>query len=207
MIKRLLMYLGLLLNTFKMQAIGKSLESIKNYVFLGMISKRFRYLGKNVIIKRSSSFHDCDVISIGNNSAVGEGCVITAWKKRGHQTFNPSIEISSNVTIGDYCHITAVNSIVISDGCQLGKMITITDNSHGRTNVDELQKKVILRDVYSKGGVYIGKNVWIGDKATILPGVTIGDGCIVGANAVVVKSAPPYSVIVGNPAKIVKQVL
>ena len=48
--------------------------------------------------------------------------------------------------------------------------------------------------------------MWIGDKATILPNVEIGDGCIVGANAVVAKSAPPYSVIVGNPAKVIKEI-
>jgi acetyltransferase-like isoleucine patch superfamily enzyme len=60
------------------------------------------------------------------------------------------------------------------------------------------------RELFSKGAVYIGKNVWIGDKASIMPGVTIGEGCIVGANTVVTKDVPPYSVVVGSPAKIVK---
>jgi len=47
--------------------------------------------------------------------------------------------------------------------------------------------------------------VWIGDKATILPGVMIGDGVVVGANTVVSKDIPNYSVVVGNPARIIKQ--
>lgn len=55
----------------------------------------------------------------------------------------------------------------------------------------------------SKGGVVIGKNVWIGDKATILPGVVVGDGAIIGANAVVTKNVPANSVVVGNPARVV----
>ena len=54
-------------------------------------------------------------------------------------------------------------------------------------------------------GCFIGKNVWIGDKVTILPGVSIGEGTIVGANSVVTKSLPAYSVCVGNPARIIKK--
>ena len=52
--------------------------------------------------------------------------------------------------------------------------------------------------------VIIGNNVWIGDKATILPGVKIGDGCIIAANTVVTKDVPPYSVVAGNPGVILK---
>lgn len=57
----------------------------------------------------------------------------------------------------------------------------------------------------SKGPVIIGQNVWVGDKATILPGVTIGDGAVIGANSVVTKDVPPYSIVGGNPAKVLKQ--
>ena len=52
--------------------------------------------------------------------------------------------------------------------------------------------------------VIIEDDVWIGSRVTILPGVTIGEGSVIGASAVVAKSVPPYSVVVGNPAKIVK---
>lgn len=63
----------------------------------------------------------------------------------------------------------------------------------------------ILRPLTSKGKVTIGRNVWIGDKATILPGITIGDGAIIGANAVVTHDVPPLSVAVGNPARIIEK--
>lgn len=59
--------------------------------------------------------------------------------------------------------------------------------------------------MYSKGDVSIGKNVWIGEKATILPGVTIGEGSIIGANSVVTKNIPPYSIACGIPAKVIKK--
>lgn len=61
----------------------------------------------------------------------------------------------------------------------------------------------ISRPLTSKGEVRIGNNVWIGDKATVLPGVTIGDGAIVGTNAVVTSDVPAYSIAVGNPARII----
>lgn len=52
--------------------------------------------------------------------------------------------------------------------------------------------------------VVIEDDVWIGSRVTILPGVVVGRGCVIGASAVVTKSCPPYSVVAGNPAKVVK---
>lgn len=84
--------------------------------------------------------------------------------------------------------------------------MTITDNGHGDTDYETLQQVPINRRLHSKGDVTIGNNVWIGDKATILPAVTIGDGAVIAANSVVTKDVPAYSVVAGNPAKVIKQV-
>ena len=85
-----------------------------------------------------------------------------------------------------------------------GKWVTITDNSHGETDKTTLGMRPQERPITSKGPVIIGNNVWIGDKATILPGVTIGDGAVIAANAVVTKDVPAYSVVGGNPARVIK---
>ena len=143
-------------------------------------------------------------IYIGNEVSILEGTILTAWDNYLGKKFTPKIVIEDNVIINPYAHITACNYIRISKGCLLGKNVTITDNSHGHITEDEIHMPPLKRPLYSKGPVIIGKNVWVGDKATILSNVNIGDGAIIGANAVVTKDVPPYSVAVGNPAKIVK---
>ena len=61
------------------------------------------------------------------------------------------------------------------------------------------------QDGTPKGDTVIGNDVWIGREAVIMPGVTIGDGAIVGAHAVVARDVPPYAIVVGNPARVVKR--
>ena len=63
----------------------------------------------------------------------------------------------------------------------------------------------ILSDLPFKGDTVIGNDVWIGQNAVILPGVHIGDGAIIGANSVVGSSVDPYTIVVGNPAKVLRK--
>lgn len=142
-------------------------------------------------------------ISIGN-SFIGKNTAITAWPKES-SIENIELVIGNGCSIGAYNHITCANKIVIHDGVLTGKFVTITDNSHGNTDESSLLLKPNERPIVSKGPVVIGRNVWIGDKATILPGVIIGEGAVVAANAVVTKDIPQYGVVVGNPARILSK--
>lgn len=147
-------------------------------------------------------------ITIGSGTHIGDHCVITAWRKTcSGETFHPEIIIGNDCNFGEYNHITSTNKIQIGNNLLTGRWVTITDNSHGDTSYDTLQVPPLLRNVKSKGPVILGDNVWIGDKATVLPGVTIGDGAIIAANAVVTRDVPAYSVVGGNPAKVIKMVV
>ena len=67
------------------------------------------------------------------------------------------------------------------------------------------EQKPNVKDLTNKGDTVVGNDVWIGQNVTILPGVHIGDGAIIGANSVVAKDVPPYSVAAGNPAVVKKK--
>lgn len=78
------------------------------------------------------------------------------------QNLIPLIEIGDNCNFGAYNHITSINKIQIGNGLLTGKWVTITDNSHGNTDVVCLGIEPAYRPLFSKGPVIIGKNVWIG---------------------------------------------
>lgn len=130
---------------------------------------------------------------------------LTAWPEYRGQKLDPQLTIGDNCIFGAFCHVTCSNKVVIGENCLFGKWVTITDNSHGKTDYDVLDVNPSERALTSKGPVIIGQNVWIGDKVTILPNVTIGDGAVIAANAVVTKDVLAKSVVGGNPAKILKR--
>ena len=175
------------------------------YYYSGVLSRKFKKVGKSLYIKRSiNQLVGPKYISLGNNVTIGRLVTLTAWNLSKEL---PEIIIGDNTTIGDFCHITAVNGIYIGSNVLFGKWATITDNSHGDTNVEFLECDIppLQRKMYSKGKVYIEDNVWIGDKVTICAGVRIGEGSIVGANSVVTHDVPPYSIVAGVPAKLKKK--
>lgn len=168
------------------------------------ISKQFAHIGKHVHFYGKLTLAGASYIHIQDQSTFGYGCILTAWDRYREQKLSPNINIGEDSHFGEYNHITAINSISIGNGVLTGRWVTITDNAHGRSSYEDLCIKPHLRDVYSKGPVIIEDNVWIGDKVSIMPNVIIGKSSIIAANSVVTKNVPPYSVVAGNPAKIIK---
>ena len=102
------------------------------------------------------------------------------------------------------CHIGAINQIIIGDNVLIGSNVLITDHSHGINDDEDIDIAPSKRKLYSKGPVIIEDNVWIGENVSILPNVRIGKNSIIGANSVVLKDVPAYSIVAGNPAKVIK---
>ena len=171
------------------------------------ISVKFKSVGRSFGVGRRLNLLGGEHIQLGNSVSIGNYCVLTAWDHYGSCKFSPCITIGDNCCIGEYNHITSINSIQIGNGILTGRWVTITDNSHGCSDYNDMLKLPISRNLISNGPVKIGNNVWIGDKATILPNVNIGDGCIIAANTVVTKDVPSYSVVVGNPGRIIKKIV
>lgn len=143
---------------------------------------------------------------IGNNCNIGINIVMETYERIREQKFNPRFELGNNSSIGNESHITCINSIKIGNDVRMGRKVFITDNAHGASESSLLDISPAMRPLYSKGSVVIEDCVWIGEMVSIMPGVTIGRGSIIGANSVITKNIPPYCMAAGNPAKVIKQI-
>jgi acetyltransferase-like isoleucine patch superfamily enzyme len=111
--------------------------------------------------------------------------------------------IGENCKLGDNVHIAASEQVTIGDDCQVASHVFISDTNHG----DGTEHPMTPPDsrALTAQPVSIGKCVWIGEGVAVLPGAKIGDGCIIGAHAVVKGEIPAYTVAVGAPARPVKR--
>lgn len=109
-----------------------------------------------------------------------------------------NLRIGKNVFFNSGCKMQDQGGITIGDGTLIGHNVVLATLNH------EADPK--RRGNMHPAPIHIGKNVWIGANAVILPGVTVGDGAIVAAGAVVTKDVPPCTVAGGVPAKVIKEI-
>ena len=141
-------------------------------------------------------------VIFGRGFTSGVGLRIDAFEQYGK--IQPRLRIGANCQVNDYVHIGCVDSIEIGDNVLIASQVFITDHNHGDLDdTSDFLLEPIKRKLISKI-VKIGENSWIGESVMILPGVSIGKNCIVGAGSVVTKSIPDYAVAVGNPARVIK---
>jgi len=184
------------------QHVGK----FRRVIYSIWLSRQFSRFGKDTRFDIRANIKGGNKIELGDGCIFGKSTELTAFEKWANSIYQPHIVIGDGFICGDYCHITATNSVIIGKNVLLGKFVTITDNSHGESTLNDMDIKPIQRPLYSKGEVEIGDNVWIADKVTICPGVHVGKGAIIAANSVVTKDVPAYCIAGGVPAKIVKNI-
>ncbi len=178
-------------------------DSVYWYVY----KKTFGKVGLNIKIKAPFISHGLENVFIGDNFTADRNLKIRTFSSyNGRQHFTPKLIICDNVSVQTDCHISCINSIYIGSGTLIASGVYISDHFHGAANHLDIKTSPAERDLSSKGGVSIGKNVWIGERAIILPGVNIGDYTIIGANSVVTKNIPSYSIACGVPARIIKTI-
>lgn len=167
---------------------------------------RIKNCGRHVVVCPGLILRGSKYIELGDLCYFGPRCRIEAYDEYKGVHYEPKIEIGRDVRVNSTCHIGAINKIVIGEQCLLGSNVMIHDHSHGRNTFDESSIHPSERNLYSKGAIIIGKRCWLCENVVVLANVTIGDCCVIGANSVVTKDIPSYSVAVGNPAKVVRQI-
>ena len=187
--------------------IGGLYNRVKRKIYHYWVSNRFKSVGRDCIFRPFLMLREPYNISFGDNCSVGYHTVLELYSNyRGKQEFYPELSFGNNSSLGDYGHITCINKVSIGNNVRMGRKVFITDNAHGTSTKDLADVPPNYRPLFSKGPVIIEDNVWIGEMVCIMPGVTIGKCSIIGANAVVTKDVPPYSVVAGNPARILKTI-
>lgn len=164
-----------------------------------VINTRYLKTGKNFYLG-SYSYFDClslGGVEIGDNVTIREN----AWLQLTSRLDNPghSIKINDNTYIGPRSIIGGAATICIGYRCQIGANVSLIAENHQFDNDNEIINQGVTRK-----GIVVGDDCWIGNNVIILDGVEIGSGCVIGAGAVVTKSFSNNSVIVGNPARLLK---
>lgn len=147
-------------------------------------------------------------VTIGDNCTCGADVFCTKEGK---------IQIGDNCWIGFGTKIRASKSIVIGNNCAISTEVLIQDNnSHPISKTQRREQYLNYNsrqgidlwndETVEQANIIIGDDVWIGFRAMILKGVTLGNGSIVAAGAVVTKSVPENCIVAGNPAKVVKEI-
>lgn len=190
----LLSYIVLLLTTFTKS--GKSLSNwVRGKWFLFSTGEK---LNKNINIGNDVRFKNKKYVSIGNNVSIGNGAEFFPVENG----YSSKIIIGNGVVIGDYNRFASMNSITIEDDVLFAAYVHITDHSH---EYRDINLPIMNQGIFTKGPVHIKKGAWIGLRASILSGVTIGEHAVVAAGAIVTKDVPAYSVVAGCPARVISK--
>jgi galactoside O-acetyltransferase len=162
----------------------------KSYGFL--LRSSFSSFGKNMSVHPAVKISGAKNISIGNNfSTIGIAYLIAN---------DGILEIGDNLSLNTNVRIDASSGrIIIGNNVSIGPNVVLRSADHGTA-----PGKLINKQPHVGGTIIIHDDVWIASNAVILKNVELGEGCVVAAGAVVTKDVPPYSIVGGIPAKILR---
>ncbi len=190
-------------------------------LFLRKIFYRFIFkkVGKGVVFGKGMTIRHPYKIEIGDNSVFDDNTVLDA---KGDE--DSGISIGKNfilarngmlvckggkIIIGDNVSIGGNTYIISETKIEFGSHILVAGNSYiiagGNHSFKRRDVPIIEQESYSKGGIKICSDVWIGAGVVIIDGVKIGKGAIVGASSLVLKNVPEYTIVGGVPAKVIKE--
>lgn len=159
-------------------------------------------IGRKCFIGRRARINKCKYINMGDNCRIGNDCRLSMYDEFGGVSYHPELCFGNNVYMGDHLTILCADKIHIKDNVLMASYITITSENHGMDVEGDLgygKQPLVTAPVTIKEGV------WIGEKVIILPGITVGKKAIIAAGSVVTRNVPDYTIVAGNPARIIKR--
>ena len=164
------------------------IKNIYSYILTKVFFPHARFVRRPIYIRGKKLLVGCEGLT------TGRFCRFDLAGK------NPTLHIGKNCSIGDMTHIVAHEDVTIGDNVLMASKCFISDTSHGDYSGEHQSSPDIPPEnrLLVTKPVKIGNNVWIGENVVILLGVSIGDGCVLGSNAVITKDIPKNSIVVGN---------
>jgi acetyltransferase-like isoleucine patch superfamily enzyme len=153
---------------------------------------RLHSIGENVAINSDVVITDPEYVRIGNN-------VLLERKVRFSLGDGARVYIGDGTYLGDFTNVLAVQEVNIGKDCAISWHVLFMDTSSHPLGFEGEQATTKIAPIR------VQDHVWIGCRAVILKGVTVGEGAIIANNAVVTKDVPPRTMVAGNPARVIKK--
>lgn len=175
---------------------------------------RFANTPRNVVIELPRRIYEPHCMYLGDDVKIGPGALLVAQThyptdtmrhpldKRAPQRFDPQIIIGNRVTSSGGLTIAAMHKITIEDDVMLAGNVLISDGLHGFSSVETPYKYQPMERI---AAVTIGRGCWLGQNVVVMPGVAIGEMSIIGANSVVTHDIPAHAIAIGAPARVIKR--
>jgi lipopolysaccharide O-acetyltransferase len=190
-----------------LSALGELVKKTRGIGLYGFIRLSFNYIVSKIffpsarIVRLPFYLRKEGNINIGSGFSSNAGLIIDSYGE------DSVITIGKNVMANYRLHIGCIKKIIIGENTLFGSDCLVIDHSHGDYGKLSHSSPLIppsRRELFY-APVVIGSNCWLGDQVSVMPGVSIGDGVVIGAGSVVVKDIPPYSIAVGVPAVVIKK--
>jgi acetyltransferase-like isoleucine patch superfamily enzyme len=159
-----------------------------------LVTRRLGACGEGVQIIRPATIKNPGSVELGDEVVIREHAWLNCERRKG-----PTLTIGSGSYIGRFAHINASVSVVIEDEVLVADRVHISDYQHA---FDDLSRSIVGQGLTEPAPVRICWGSWLGAGAVIMPGITIGRGAVVGANAVVTRDVGEYEIVAGVPATV-----
>lgn len=166
------------------------------------IPKRFHFYKAYISSRCYIEYESINLLEMDCRASIHDFTTISVMNDYNTGLKNAKMTIGENTYIGEGCNLRAGGGFLkIGKQCSISQNITIVVSNHQYKKGQLIKEQPWTTD---NNYVIIGDDVWVGANSVILPGVTVGNGAIIGAGSVVTKDVPEYAIVVGNPARIIK---
>ncbi len=176
-----------------------ALERLRDKLWSMCIGGAFAEFGKRSVLSLPCRLAGAHCISIGSRVFLGSGSWLQALPREGRPA--PRLVIGDGTCVSGTCVLSAAHEVVLEDNVLLARNVYISDHIHAYADTS---RPILAQGLDKVDPVRVRAGAWLGQNVVVCPGVTIGRGAVIGANSVVTKDIPDWSVAVGAPARVVK---